>query len=374
MESKILKIIKNNKNWRDIIENKNIRVKDKYPYMIFNYGIDVDPTDPVVREARGIIIDMERLEVACWPFNRFYNSYEEAAREDLENFDWNNCRVEEKIDGSIVKLFWNRYSGKWQWATNGCIDAADADTVSGESFLDVIKQAYNYNQIVFESLDEEMTYIFELVSPLQQIVIYYPKTLLYHIGTRNITTGEEDWRYIGILHPEIYQLNTLDDCLSAANKLNADETQVGGEGFVVVDKDWRRLKIKSPEYVAAHKIMSNHNINKEHIIEMIKKYPHEIDDICVAFPYLAVYYRYYQFRMIELEYDVDRYITYVRNLYDEFNGDRKAVALAIKDNRLSAFGFAALKGDCTAKELLENMSQKRYMRLITDYTPHELST
>lgn len=374
MESKILNIIKNNKNWREIIESKNIRIKDKYPYMIFNYGVDVDPTDPVVREARGIIIDMERLEVACWPFNRFYNSYEEAARDDLENFDWNNCRVEEKIDGSIVKLFWNRYSEKWQWATNGCIDAADADTFSGESFLDVIKEAYNYNQIVFEALDEEMTYIFELVSPFQQIVIYYPKTLLYHIGTRNNNTGEEDWRYIGVLHPEIYQLNTLDDCLSAANKLNADETQVGGEGFVVVDKNWRRLKIKSPEYVAAHKIRGNRNVDKKYIIEIIKEFPDKIDEICADFPDLAVYYRYYQYKMTELEYDTDRFITYVRNLYKEFNGDRKAVALAIKNNRLAAFGFDALKSDATAKELLENASSKRYMGLIVDYSPHDLST
>ena len=117
MESLILNIIKNNTNWREIIESKNIKIKDKYPFMIFNYGIEVDPKDPVVREARGIIIDMELKEVVCWPFNRFYNSYEDAAREDLENFDWDHCRVEEKVDGSIVKLFWNRYSGKWQWAT-----------------------------------------------------------------------------------------------------------------------------------------------------------------------------------------------------------------------------------------------------------------
>ena len=228
-------------------------------------------------------------------------------------------------------------------------------------------------------MNYEGDYRWELTSEVYHpMVINGTATMLikeYQLGKRNNKTGlEEIPEDLGMAKPDTYPLSSLEECIEAANALNDDEEDIQYEGFVVVDKDWRRLKIKSPEYVAAHKIMSNHNVNKEHIIEMIKKYPHEIDDICVAFPYLAVYYRYYQFRMIELEYDVDRYITYVKNLYDEFNGDRKAVALAIKDNRLSAFGFAALKGDCTAKELLENMSQKRYMRLITDYTPHELST
>ena len=364
MESLILNIIKNNTNWREIIESKNIKIKDKYPFMIFNYGIEVDPKDPVVREARGIIIDMELKEVVCWPFNRFYNSYEDAAREDLENFDWDHCRVEEKVDGSIVKLFWNRYSGKWQWATNGCIDAADADTFSGESFRDVIKIAENYDQIVFEALDKDMTYIFELVSPLQQIVIYYPKTLLYHIGTRSNSTGEEDWRYIGILHPEVYNLGSLDDCLRAAQELNKNDANVGGEGFVVVDKNWRRLKIKSPEYIVAHKIRANHSVSKEH--------PSEIDEICEAFPDLAVYYRYYQFKITELEFDVDRFIRYVRNLFEEFNHDKKAVAMAIKKHPLVAFGFEALKDNADAKELIAKVIPKRYLRLIADYVPNDV--
>ena len=372
MESLILNIIKSHEDWREYLENKKIRIRDKYPYMIFNYDIGADPMDPVVREARGIIIDYERKEVACWPFNRFYNSHEEAAKDDLENFDWDHFRVEEKVDGSIIKLFWNRYSGKWQWATNSCIDAADATTFSGQTFLNVIYQASNYGEIVFDALDKDMTYIFELVSPFQQIVIHYPNTLLYHIGARSNSTGEEDWRYIGILHPEVYQIKSFQDCLDAAKKLNTDESQVGGEGFVVVDKNWRRLKIKSPEYIAAHKIRGNHSVSKDHIIEVIREYPDKIDEICNAFPDLAVYYRYYQYRMTELEYDVNRFIQYARNLYEEYNHDRKAFANGIRDLRLAAFGFEALDKNSDAKEMLANVTKKRYLRLISDYVENKI--
>ena len=371
MKSYIIEIIKTHDNWKEVLAEKGIRVKEESPFAIFNYGIYADPSDPVVREARGIIIDTDRVEVVCWPFTRFYNSFEQAATDDLENFDWDHCRAEEKIDGSICKCWFNRYSGKWQWSTNSCIDAADATTISGHSFLQVIQSAVNYSNIVFEALDEDMTYIFELVSPRQQIVIRYPTTLLYHIGTRSNVTGEEDWRYIGVLHPKVYPLRTLDDCLEAAQKLNSGEN-IGGEGFVIVDKYWRRLKIKSPEYVAAHKIRNNMSISKEHILTVLRKYPDEIEGLCENFPDIAVYYRYYQFRLAELEHDVGRFIEYARGLLVEFNGDKKAVAMAIKKSTLAPFGFEALKSNADAKQLVANVIMKRLCRLIPDYIENDV--
>lgn len=370
MESLILQTIKSRSNWREYIESKNIRIKEQHPFMIFNYGAEVDPCDPIVREARGIIIDIEKFEVVCWPFNRFYNSYEDAAKEDLDNFDWEHCRVEEKIDGSIVKAFWNSYIDKWQWATNSCIDATDATTFSGMTFLDIIQSALNYSNIIFEALDKNCTYIFELVSPYQQIVVKYPKTMLYHIGTRDNQTGEEDWRYIGIMHPMAFHLNGLEDCLRAAEQLNVDNDQIMNEGFVVVDRNWRRLKIKSPEYVAAHRLVANRVVNKEHILDVIRSQPEAVDDLCKNFPDLAVYYRYYQYKNAELIHNVQRFVDYVRSLFEEYNHDKKAVALTIKNSPLAAFGFEALKNDADANELIANTTKSRYLKLIPDY--HEV--
>lgn len=372
MESKILNLIKNNTGWRECLSNKDIRIKEDHPFAIFNYGPEVDPLDPVVREARGIIIDLDKKEVVCWPFTRFYNSYEEAAEEDLENFDWDHCRVEEKIDGSICKLWFNSYTNEWQWSTNSCIVASDATTFLDKSFQEMIESAINYHDIRFEALNQQCSYIFELVSPYQRIVVQYPDTKLYHIGTRNNVTGEEDWIYIGIDHPHVYWLDSLDECLRAAQELNADEDQIAEEGFVVVDKNWRRLKIKSPEYVAAHRLIANRSVSKEHIIDVIRDSPETVDDICKNFPELALFYRYYQYKMEELEYDVRRFIGYVRGLYEEYNHDRKAVALTIKSFPLAAFGFEALKSNADAKTLIANTSKSRYLRLIPDYVQNDV--
>ena len=373
-KSVILDLINNDPNWEDVLKQKNIRIKMEYPFAIFNYGADVDPLDPIVREARGIIIDLDKKKVACWPFSRFYNSYEECARADLEAFDWDHCRVEEKVDGSIVKLWFNEYDGNWQWSTNSCINAADSQTFSGLSFWELIISAINYHQIEFSALNEDTTYLFELVSPFQQIIVKYAKTALFHIGSRNNVTGEEDWLYIGVPHPRIFSLNTLDDCLKAATELNAGEESVCEEGFVVVDKNWRRLKIKSPEYVAAHRLVANRKVNKEHILDVINEKPDSIDGICRDFPDLAVYFRYYQYKAAELEYDVDRFTKYVLGLYEEYSHDMKAVALTIKDHRLAAFGFEAIKNPSDAKTLIANISKARYLRLIPDYEENKLTT
>ena len=321
MKSYILELIQSNPDWRDIIENKHIRIKEEPPFAIFNYGADVDPLDPFVREARGIIIDLDKKKVVCWPFTRFYNAHEEAAQEDLENFDWDHCRVEEKVDGSLLKLWFNEYTSSWQWSTNSCINAANADTFSGMTFDEMIIQAGNYNEITFEALDKNCTYIFEIVSPYQQIVIRYPVTMLYHIGTRDNRTGEEDWRWIGVMHPQSFKLDSLDDCIRAAQALNKDTDKILNEGFVVVDQNWRRLKIKSPEYVGAHKLINNRVASKEKLLEVILDHPEDVDGACEIFPEMAVHLRYYQYKVVELEHDVDRFIRYVRSLFEEYNHD-----------------------------------------------------
>ena len=104
-------------NWRELLAEKQIKVKDKGSLSIFNYDIMADFSDPVVQEARGIIIDTKTLDVAAWPFRKFGNSHESYA----DDIDWKHAKVTEKIDGSIVKL-WHSDDG-WVVSSNSCIYA-----------------------------------------------------------------------------------------------------------------------------------------------------------------------------------------------------------------------------------------------------------
>ena len=69
----ICRFISENDNWRELLAGKNISIKENNGLAIMNYGIECDFNDPVAQESRGIIIDMESLDVVCWPFRKFGN-------------------------------------------------------------------------------------------------------------------------------------------------------------------------------------------------------------------------------------------------------------------------------------------------------------
>jgi hypothetical protein len=55
--------------------------------------------------------------------------------------------------------------------------------------------------------------------------------------------------------PTLFYLRTLDDCVEAARMLPWDD-----EGYVVLDKYFNRIKIKSPEYVKIHRLAPNNGV------------------------------------------------------------------------------------------------------------------
>lgn len=249
--SLLCRLISSCPDWQRVVASKHINYKSEGPYTIFNYDtLNCDFFDSVVQEARGIIIDVPRLEVVCWPFRKFGN-YSESYADEI---DWSSARVQTKIDGSIVKLWWSKRDGEWVWSTNSCIYAEDASAFDNLTFYDVIRKALDRSPICFDRLNKNHTYMFELVSPDTQVVIYYPAADLWHIGTRDNVSGQELIEDIGIHRPKEYPLRSLSQCIEAANKLNYGLDDVRKEGFVVVDKNWHRIKVKSPEYFVAHKL------------------------------------------------------------------------------------------------------------------------
>lgn len=377
--SKLCCFINKNENWRELLQNEyKINVKEEYPFAIFNYGIDCDFSDLIVQEARGIIIDLENLEVVCWPFRKFGNYNENYA----DNIDWNTARVQDKIDGSIIKMWWNKINGQWQFSTNSTIDAnnALANQMTQETFLDVIKKADNFHilKMRLPGLNIVYTHLFELVSPETQIVVKYPGPHLYHIGARNNITGIEESNFgIGIERPKEYLLRNLDDCIKAAAELNkTGDGQVHGvkkEGFVVVDGNWNRIKIKSPDYLMLHRMSANANFSKERIVEMIRNETVSIRDICNDFPNFSHYFKFYDFKISELEYQAKVFCDLVDRIYEEYSHERKAVANIIKKHRLAGLGFKHLDSGKSGYELLGEMPLSQYCKYIPDYQPERLS-
>lgn len=368
--SVICKFIKEHpEDWEQILhKDYDIRIKKEDSYAIFVYNVTCNFYDPIVQEARGIIIDFEKREVVCWPFRKFGNYNEGYA----DKIDWNNAKVLEKVDGSIIKLWYDFKKGDWQFSTNGTIRAenANVDGCMGLTYATVIKQADNFYKIPYDSLDKNCTYIFELVSRETRVVIDYKGTSLYHLGSRNNLTGEEFEVDIGIKKPKAYKLNSLNDCINAANALNQqneNSEEVENEGFVVVDKNYNRVKIKSPDYIMMHKVKSMTNLKKDDCLNVILYESERMQSIFDNCPEIVPVIKFYEYHLAELKLTANRLANFAKSLMVEYSGDRRAVAQIILKHPLSVVAFRALDNGTTGEQELLKVGLKLISKNVPEY-------
>lgn len=360
--------------WQKRLEDEySIKCKTDGALAIFNYGYDCDFGDPLVQEARGIIIDTEKLSVVCFPFRKFGNHNEYYADE----IDWDTARVQEKVDGSIIKLWYNERRDEWQFSTNGMIDAdsAEIDGLIGKSFGEIIKEADNYGDIPFGELDRDSTYIFELVSPETRVIVDYGRTTLYHIGTRSNLTGVEYDADIGIKKPASYPLHSLNECIEAARALNEGAGEdVGAEGYVVVDSQYRRVKVKSPDYLMQHRLRLSPVASKKTCIELVLGDRESFDTAIRLNPVLAPALKYYDFKFTEMIAETRQLTELAKKLLKEYSGDRGAMARIISKHPLSALAFRSLDRGLDAEEVVRAIQIDRMIQLIPTYEPRDLSS
>ena len=265
----LLRFIEAHPDWKTLLraEPYRLMIKEEDGFTLLKYDqVFSDFAEPIVKECRGLILG-PRCEVVCLPFYKFFN-YAEAYADPI---DWATARVQQKIDGSILKLW--HYEGRWHLSTNGNIDAyktrlpdhLDHTDTPYSNFGELFEAAENYRDLDYARLDANCTYMFELTSPYNKVVIAYPTTHITHIGTRNNRTGQELEVDIGVDKPRQYPIGTLSDCVKAAHDLPAD-----AEGFVVVDAAWHRVKVKNPIYLQMHRLLGNEAITAKNALTIIR--------------------------------------------------------------------------------------------------------
>lgn len=361
-------------SWEALLKTDyKLKIKRENDYAIFNYGYDADFSNPIVQEARGIIIDTETLEVVSWPFRKFGNHTESYA----DDIDWAHARVQEKVDGSIIKLWYDFKKPAWQFSTNSTIRAENApmSEESRLSFYDLICKATNFSDIPFDTLDKNITYIFELVSPITRVVVPYEATMLYHIGTRHNLTGLEMDMDVGIQKPRMYPIHSLAECVETAIRLNQTGSEdIIAEGFVVVDANWNRVKVKSPDYIARHHLMQMKSIPKKECVEMLIKNAQELQVISEANPELIPVIKFYDYHLARLMHLANRIGLLAKQLYEEYSCDRSAVVKVIKNHPLAWIGFKCMEGSKKGSEVLLQNPIEKICKLIPEYEEEDLSS
>jgi len=350
----IVDFIKNNSDWRQILPVSPycIEIKEKGNYVLFYYGIKADFKNPLVQECRGLILLKDTWEVVSFPFTKFFNVNEHLAAK----IDWNSARILEKIDGSLIKVW---FHNDWHVSTMSMIDAHDASlsepNASYKTFFDLFMEGFNKTGKTFDDLNGDYTYCFELVSPFNRVVINYKEIEIYHIFTRNNKTYQELEIDIGIKKPKKFCFNTMEEVFEVLKNMPYSE-----EGFVIVDKFFNRVKAKSHAYLAVHHLRLNGQINKKRILELILLNQH--DEFLSYFPE-------YELNFVEVKQIFEDFIFKmkkdVETVKNKEFATRKDYALFVKFLTYPPFMFALLDNkECEPENYLRNLSVDKLSEIL----------
>ena len=224
--------------------------------------IESDMSNPIVRQCRGMVVDVKANRIMAYPYDKFHNYGEHLASE----IDWRTARKLEKLDGSLMLLFFDDVEDAWRVASSGHPTAAGSVGKHGEvTFKDLFWSTFNDLKMCipdhFARGTRSTTFMFELCTSLNRVVVQHDKPRIVLHGARDLDTGDElnpiDLEVLSrVLNWELvksFDLSSIDDVTAAAAALNP----LDSEGFIIVDGRFNRVKVKSPRYVALHHLRSD---------------------------------------------------------------------------------------------------------------------
>ena len=343
-----------------------IVARDYSDYFVLNYSqFDSQKTHPIVIEARSLILYKD-LTVASRSFDRFFN-YGEAL-EINDKFDWNNSVVYEKVDGSLIKIWYDKYLDMWQIATRSSAQAEVPHPMGG-TFRDWVLKAFRTTEEEFQKamvgFDIKNTFIMEYIGPENRIVTRYEESQMVLLAIRkidglyyNLQALEEAVKILtshklNVRLVKMYPAATLADIAKMANELPALD-----EGYVAWDyvKDLR-IKLKNPSYVAIHHLRENGQLSLKRICELVLSDGH--GEYLYYFPedsdFILPYVDKLQGILVEM------------NAAYEANKDiesQKDFALQVKDYPYSSVLFSARKTGKTVNEMFEESRMEWKVELL----------
>lgn len=254
------------------------------------------PGDKLAEECRGLIIRpynkfsgqsntiVGDCGVIAWPMNKFYNQGETHAA----SIDLSTMLLYEKLDGTMISLYWDELKNNWCISTRG-VPEADIpirlgdllleDKTFYDLFIDALKETLHHKGISFTTLsdfcdsqhfDHNITYVFELTTPHNRVVVEYIDSNITLLAARNIVTGIEiPIKNIETIidKPKIYDVHH--SSFSAISAF-ADTFQPNVlEGFVATDSQFNRVKIKNSKWVFTSRVKDNIVSSKRNVIVSI---------------------------------------------------------------------------------------------------------
>lgn len=331
-------LIQNNFNYPLLEEQLSIKANfaSNDERVILNYcQINSPKTNEIVKSCRGTVLHKTNASLVGRGFLRFFNVGED--KDSLDKFNWNNCYINEKVDGSYICVY--KFEGKWRVNTrNSYADGIVND--SGLTWLDIFNQALpeGFTLQDFDLIaDEKSSIIFELCSPFNQVVKFHESPKLFLLAVfddgieRNPVDVDEFAKLNRFTRPTRVHCSSILDVEEYIKK--ESEKDRAFEGLVLNDNQNIRLKLKSEDYVKLHRTITGNYTSNKNLIEYV--IDNEQDEILCYCPYLKD-------KILRIEQLLHNVKTDLDNNFRKFHNivSRKTFAEKVKDIPLNYILFS----------------------------------
>ena len=330
----------------DLTNEYAIKVKEhlELPLVILNYHqIDSPKTPQIVRECRGLVLEKDTWKLVARAFSRFFNWGE--MQDEQDDFDFSDFTVMDKEDGSLIILYY--YAEQWRINTRQSF-AEGGPQNDGLSWTELFCQVMGVanmaefaKRMVLYEEPEYFCFAFELCSRHNKVVRDYSQPMLVLLSIWDVEYNVE-WpayrmdynaKQLDCSRPNFRSMQSIDEIIEwLAKKSEEDPTF---EGVVIRDKDNRRWKIKSPTYLALHRLKSDGGgFMPKNVVPLILA--GETAEILTYFPEMAE-------AVEEMEDKINAAYRTLRYLWAQGweipQAKQKKFALLVKDNPFSAILF-----------------------------------
>lgn len=231
------------------IKTQVLPVGENGAEMVYIYNYDHSRTplyEPIGNECRGLILN-QNAEVVSFSFPRFYH----PNNPNLPPFAWEGVRLESKLDGTLVVIY--HYKGRYFMQTRSNALADDYILPHAVTFGEEIRKVLKARNptCLFAGFCPQSCYVFEFTSPLNRIVTKYSRANLTLLTIFDKTTLRE-WprqfvedhnKMLGFERPNVFYVDSFEQALGLVEAIDKLD-----EGFVAIDKNNHRLKLKSTNY------------------------------------------------------------------------------------------------------------------------------
>jgi hypothetical protein len=352
----------------------NLQIKEYDNFAVFNYNQIFSPdTDEYVMECRSLMLDVNG-DVISRAYPRFFNY---GQHPDITGkFEFEGSKIFEKADGSLIRIYWNPYDNRWEIATRGTAFAEGPSNFYATFREAVLDDGFNVTEEEFQHKmnsfgNKNVTYVFEYCSMKNRIVTPYKTPQMVYVTCFFNKTGEEGNDFFNEFSCHLFE-DEFDNVrliksftFESLDKLTDDLSNLQDleEGYVCMDKNGLRIKMKSSLYMKVHKLRGEGLLTQKKIAELVADNEHE--EFLIHFPEYKEEFQPYEdglfglFTEIELQWDLHHNIE-----------SQKDFAIQVKDLPYSALLFSMRKTKRTLEDLWGETRLESRAGLLINYLAH----